>query len=332
MISKQYKQVLLTIAKELNDNVIRWAIGGSCLLHFHGIQVEPNDIDILVQSDDLLLLERILSNHQHTESKPKGIYLTKQFFTIIIDDISIDIMIDFTIQTENDVYHFPFHVEHMIQLDNVILPLSSLSEWHTAYNLMGRTKQPELIASHTSFRIDTERLFLTHLQYSDFEEVLAYASDKEHMYYERNPFSRETLFPFFTELITHQLMYSIKLKPDGQHIGHIYFGPFGPRDFNEFSIGYILDKAYQNMGYCSEASKALVHYGFTKLGIHRVSARCNPDNIGSWKVMEKIGLKKEGHLKQRVCFKHDEEGNPIWWDELVYGITEEDWKNIDKNQ
>jgi len=61
------------------------------------------------------------------------------------------------------------------------------------------------------------------------------------------------------------------------------------------------------------------------LKAHRITARCNPDNIASWRVMEKIGMKQEGLLRKRVSFVTEDDGTPVYWDELVYGILQEEY-------
>ncbi|RPI86386.1 MAG: N-acetyltransferase [Chloroflexi bacterium] len=70
----------------------------------------------------------------------------------------------------------------------------------------------------------------------------------------------------------------------------------------------------------------LVHFGFTHLGILRVIAHCNPENIVSWKVLEKIGMRREGHLRKNVFFHTAKDGSPIWLDTYEYAILKEDLK------
>ena len=74
------------------------------------------------------------------------------------------------------------------------------------------------------------------------------------------------------------------------------------------------------------AARALVGYGFSVLGAHRVVANCDPRNEASWRTLERIGLKREGHFRKHAFFRTDADGNPLWHDCLSYGILEEDWK------
>ena len=54
-------------------------------------------------------------------------------------------------------------------------------------------------------------------------------------------------------------------------------------------------------------------------GVHRIFAECDPQNPGSWKLLEKLGFEREAHLKQNVYFWKDENDQPIWKDTYIYG-------------
>lgn len=64
----------------------------------------------------------------------------------------------------------------------------------------------------------------------------------------------------------------------------------------------------------------LLKFGFEEKGLHRIEARCDPENIGSQKILEKVGMKKEGKLRQNLRM-----GNG-WRDSLLYGILEGEWQ------
>ena len=65
---------------------------------------------------------------------------------------------------------------------------------------------------------------------------------------------------------------------------------------------------------------ALLGYGFETLGLHRIIATCQPENVASWRVMEKLGMLRDAHF--RKVFPVDE---ATWLDEYLYAILEEDW-------
>jgi len=92
---------------------------------------------------------------------------------------------------------------------------------------------------------------------------------------------------------------------------------YGKRNFNSRELGYVLNEKYLIQGYGTEACTKFVEQAF-KDGIHRIYAETAPENIASWKLMEKIGLKREAHFRKNVSFHKEAEGNPIYWDTYVY--------------
>lgn len=89
----------------------------------------------------------------------------------------------------------------------------------------------------------------------------------------------------------------------------------------EGEIGYILNRRYWNQGYMSEAARRVVSFGFEELGLHRIFATCDPANTGSYRVMEKIRMQREGYLREYKLFKG------IWRDFLLYSILEKEWRS-----
>ena len=81
-----------------------------------------------------------------------------------------------------------------------------------------------------------------------------------------------------------------------------------------------LDPAFWGQGLATEAGEALLRWTFHDLGLHRVWATCNPENVGSWRVMEKLGMRREGHL--RAC----ERVGDSWRDQFLYAVLAEEWK------
>lgn len=108
--------------------------------------------------------------------------------------------------------------------------------------------------------------------------------------------------------------FAIELKASHKVIGNIYYGN---RDFEAKEVGYIVNKNYQRRGFASEALAAVIENAFSE-GVHRIFAECDPRNICSWKLLEKVGLQREAHLKQNVYFEKDENGLPKWKDTYIY--------------
>ncbi len=113
--------------------------------------------------------------------------------------------------------------------------------------------------------------------------------------------------------------YAIVLKAENRLIGHLEFFPyFGT---HTYEIGWVLNLKYHSKGYTTEAAKAVIAYGFEEMKLHRIVATCQPENIPSWKVMEKAGMRREGLYKK--CIPRGE----LWWDEYSYGILAEEWQD-----
>jgi ribosomal-protein-alanine N-acetyltransferase len=81
-------------------------------------------------------------------------------------------------------------------------------------------------------------------------------------------------------------------------IGAISLNPSGP--YNRAELGYWIGPEYWNCGYCTEAVKAILNYGFHELGYHKISARHCVGNIASGRVMQKAGMVREGVLRDDV--------------------------------
>lgn len=172
--------------------------------------------------------------------------------------------------------------------------------------------------------IETDRLRIRNVEAIDFDDMFEYVSDEEVMKYENQAYTKESLEKFLNEVISSKRFFAVILKETNKMIGHVYVGINNPKSFSEYNVGYIFNPKYQRKGYCTEATKVLCRYAFDKLKAHRLSAKCNPENIASWKVMEKVGFIREGLLRSRVTFHNDKFGNPIYTDELTYGMLKED--------
>ena len=166
-------------------------------------------------------------------------------------------------------------------------------------------------------RIETENLILRNFELKDEEDLCEYMLQRIDAEFERyEDFTREKGKNEIEFRSTSDEFYAIELKENHKVIGNIYLGN---RDFNSRELGYVLNEKYQRMGYGSEASKAAISYMFDH-GTHRIFAECCPQNIASWKIMEKIGMKREAHFIKNAAFRKDNNGNPIYWDTYGYAI------------
>jgi RimJ/RimL family protein N-acetyltransferase len=86
------------------------------------------------------------------------------------------------------------------------------------------------------------------------------------------------------------------------------------------NMGYEVHPDYWGRGYASEAAAAMVRFAFSTLHLHRLWALCVSENIASWKVLEKMHMRREGHFRERVYFKGQ------WHDHYHYGLLASEWR------
>ncbi len=170
--------------------------------------------------------------------------------------------------------------------------------------------------------IRTERLLLRPFREEDWQGVLAYMSDPAVTTFLEEGLLDEAGSRSF---VAHNLgdsaqALAVTHRKSGELIGHLVFHPwFGPRTQE---IGWVLGRPHQGKGYATEAARALLVYGFETLDLHRVIATCQPENVASWRVMEKLGMRREAHFHQGHY-----RGNGVWWDEYFYAILAGEWKS-----
>jgi ribosomal-protein-alanine N-acetyltransferase len=111
--------------------------------------------------------------------------------------------------------------------------------------------------------------------------------------------------------------FAVTLREGGTLVGAI--GLVITQRYNRAEMGYWIGKPYWGRGYCSEAAMALVKYGFGELELNRIFAHHFTRNPASGRVMQKIGMRHEGHLRQHVR-KWD-----VYEDEELYGILRADF-------
>ncbi|MBO0991765.1 GNAT family N-acetyltransferase [Bacillus sp. SD088] len=167
--------------------------------------------------------------------------------------------------------------------------------------------------------LTTERLIITNFKKEDWREVFGYASNPEVMYYmpEGVLTEREAKMYVNQQIGDKPNKYAVLLKSNQALIGHVeFFNYFGE---HTYEIGWVLHPKYHNKGYTTEAAKALLAYGFKVLNLHRIVATCQPENVPSYRVMEKIGMRREAFFKKCIP------AGDTWWDELYYAILHDEY-------
>ena len=85
-------------------------------------------------------------------------------------------------------------------------------------------------------------------------------------------------------------------------------------------IGYEIAPGYWGNGYATEAARAMLAFGMESLKLHRVWASCVADNLGSARVLLKLGMRLEARLREAEFYKDR------YWDSLIFAILEEEWQ------
>ena len=171
--------------------------------------------------------------------------------------------------------------------------------------------------------ITTQRLLIRHFETDDWPQVLEYTSDPSVMaYIPEGLFTADAAQTFVAENSGKQAeAYAVVRLEELDVIGHMIFHPwFAPRTYE---VGWVLHKAYHGRGYATEAAMALLKYGFESLRLHRVIATCQPENTPSYRVMEKLGMRREGFFRQCIY-----RGDDQWWDEYFYAMLADEWHSL----
>jgi len=173
---------------------------------------------------------------------------------------------------------------------------------------------------------ETDRLFIRRFHDDDWIDLYEYLSLEEVVKYEPyDVFNEEECKNEAKRRADDEAFWAVSLKENSELIGNLYFNKQLPKEFMTWEIGYVFNPSYYGNGYATEACKRMLKYGFESMGAHRIIAKCNIENIASWKLLERLSMRREGHLKKPVYFKKTIKGLPIWHDAYQYAILEEEW-------
>jgi [ribosomal protein S5]-alanine N-acetyltransferase len=148
--------------------------------------------------------------------------------------------------------------------------------------------------------LETERLILRPITMADAEDVFDYAKDSESNKYMPWPIHRtiEDTYAYFETIpknhaARERLGFAITLKPNGKFIGSCDFHSISV-NHHRVMMGYVLNRKYWGNGYMTETVRELIRFALEEMGMHRVAATCDEDNIRSARVMERCGMALEG--------------------------------------
>lgn len=176
------------------------------------------------------------------------------------------------------------------------------------------------------FPLRTDRLLLRPFTAEDFTALHAYAHDREVVRFMGwGPNSEADTHVFLAGLLAEQQAWprptvQLALERLAAHgvIGSVRLGA-DPRRQGVADFGYVLHPHHWRQGYVVEAMRAVIDIAFGQLALHRLQATCDVRNRGSWRVMEQLGMVREGLLRQADL---SQDG---WRDTYIYGLLAEEW-------
>ena len=157
--------------------------------------------------------------------------------------------------------------------------------------------------------LETERLILRKMTPNDAGAVFTYASDPEvarYVLWETHRSIEDSRA--FVELAVSRYEsggepeWGIVYKGDHRFVGTCGIVSWEP-EHARAELGYALSREYWDRGLMPEAVRAIISFGFGRMGLNRIEARCIAENSASARVMQKAGMTCEGTLRQRERIK-----------------------------
>jgi len=175
------------------------------------------------------------------------------------------------------------------------------------------------------FPLRTPRLLLREFVATDEADVHEYGSDPEVCRYDVwGPNTPQQTRDVLARRLAAQSVWprdeielAVELPAERKMIGSLRLHVTDPQRENA-EIGWVFHRAYWGNGYATEAASAVLDCAFGRLGLRRVYASCDVRNVGSWRVMEKLGMSREGYSIKDKLQKGE------WRDSYLYAILAPD--------
>jgi RimJ/RimL family protein N-acetyltransferase len=173
------------------------------------------------------------------------------------------------------------------------------------------------------------RVVLRRFTLADLGPFVAYRSSPEVARFQGwdAPYPREAGERFVRQMMERHpdtpgewFQFAVVLRATGELIGDCAARPEAG-DPRQVQIGFTIAPAQQGRGYATEAARSLLGYLFGARGKHRVAAACDARNIASARVLERLGLRREGHLHESTW------ANGEWTDDLLYALLDHEWRS-----
>jgi len=174
--------------------------------------------------------------------------------------------------------------------------------------------------------LETKRLILRKFRPDDLDAFYSFLCRPENSIYSYYwPNSVDETRRFISESIKkaegapcEDFQYAAVLKAGNILIGSCNFVLSG-----DSNMGWIVNCEYWNQGYGTEMARAMLDLGFLELGLPRIIACCDAENAASFRIMEKIGMRREGLYPE--CRRAHKCSDRKLSDEVVYTISRDEW-------
>lgn len=173
--------------------------------------------------------------------------------------------------------------------------------------------------------IKTKRLLIRGFKEDDWKDLYDYLSDEEVLRFEPyKPLTEEEARQTAKHRESDRRYLAVCLE-DGKVIGNLYFAA---GEFDSWELGYVFNRNYWGRGYALESAREMMRYAFETLRVRRIVGMCDPANPGSWKLLEKLGMRREAFRLKNVFFFRDENDQPIWKDTYEYAILSTEYEGF----
>lgn len=166
-------------------------------------------------------------------------------------------------------------------------------------------------------RIETDKVYTREIDKTDMVDLKEYLQDDYVMrFFDHGVLDESGIIDLID---TKHKVHGIILKENDKLIGHYIYHRWFMKD--TYEIGWLLNKNYHRKGITTELSKAFIKHAFEVDKAHRIVATCQPENIASKRVCEKLDMRLEGYFKKCIYVERKNE----WWDEFFFSLLEEDY-------
>lgn len=183
------------------------------------------------------------------------------------------------------------------------------------------------MALYPEYPIATARLRLRPFTWADVDAVFAYRGREEVARYLFDPpLSRDECVLAVRQRATQaslvaegdRIILAVDRADSGELAGEVSL-IWRSAEARQGEVGWIFHPDQQGQGFAEEAAAALLHLAFRLGEFHRIYARCNVHNMNSWRLMERLGMRREAHFVEHAILRES------WDEEYFYAILQSEW-------